>query len=69
MDYYGLLHGHSPWDTFGVLLDYLEYSWSAIGLFVWTTYNNSLVLSCIEFILGMEVRRGKGDKPLASLAW
>ena len=32
------------WSTFGVLLDYLESSWSAFGP-VWTTYNK---LICIK---------------------
>ena len=46
------------WSTLFVLLDYF-----------WTTYNNSIVLSCIEFILGMEIPKSKKDKPLTSLLW
>ena len=33
------------------------------------TYNNSFVLSHIEFILGMGIPKGKRDEPLAPLLW
>ena len=48
---------------FGVLLDY----YGVLFLYSWTTYNNSFVSSCIEFILSMELPKGKKEKPLSSL--
>ena len=48
------------WDT-----PHLEYFCSAFGL-PWSTlsitYNNSIVLSCIELILGIEVPKDKRGK-------
>ena len=52
-------------DCYGVLRGaLLGYIWCAFGLlgtlgvllsYFWTTYSNTFALSCIEFILGMEV--------------